>query len=193
MHANQPANNQSNRAEHQKSLLRSQPTAISRGGRRLSSVTEEPGTLLSPCAYSRSLHQSTHAQSTTQESVSSYVGKTQSDTGMFSERCKIFKVVTCNSNSQSWGPLMPILFQTKGRTWDERGEVCASSTIRSKMLIIPIVLFLSLLLTMYNQSRNKVISMTSPFLDALMKIILPQDFEIPKFIQEASATFGKQS
>lgn len=36
--------------------------------------------------------------------------------------------------------------------------------------------------------------MTSPFLEALMKIIiLPQDFEIPEFIQEASATLGKQS
>lgn len=35
--------------------------------------------------------------------------------------------------------------------------------------------------------------MTSPFLEALMKIILPQDFETPEFIQEASATLGKQS
>lgn len=35
--------------------------------------------------------------------------------------------------------------------------------------------------------------MPFPFLEALMKIIVPQDFEIPEFIREASATLGKQS
>lgn len=35
--------------------------------------------------------------------------------------------------------------------------------------------------------------MTFPFLEALIKIIFPQDFEIPEFIQEASATLGKQT
>lgn len=71
---------------------RSQPTATSWGGRRLSLVTEEPGTLLSPCVYPRSLHQSTHAQAATRGSVAC-VPKAQWDTGMFCERCKIFKVV----------------------------------------------------------------------------------------------------
>lgn len=35
--------------------------------------------------------------------------------------------------------------------------------------------------------------MLFPVLEAVMKISLPQDFEIPEFIQEASATLGKQS
>lgn len=198
LHANQPANNQSKRAEHQKLLseISANSHLLGRAAPELSHrgawdpvvtlcLPQEPAPI-NACA-------------------SCHTGKCcLCPKGSMRHRNVLWEVqniqscnTTISSDSQSRGPLMPIVFQTKDRTWDKI-EVCAPSTIRSKMLIIPVVLlllffFLKLLLTMYNQSRNKVISMTSPFLDALMKIILPPDFEIPKLIQEASATLGEPS
>lgn len=144
LHANQPANNQSKRAEHQKLL--SEISANSHLPGRAAPELSHRGAwdpVVTLCLPQEPAPMNACASCHTRKCCLCPKGSVRHRNVLWEVQNIQSYNTTISSDSQSRGPLMPIVFQTKDRTWDKT-EVCAPSTIGSKMLIISVVLLLLL-------------------------------------------------